>query len=122
MKHQTETSSSLSVTPLKILSSVSFEKGFHFYSSPREYSGVTATSLYEFVEKMQIISAESVEYHISRGDFSRWINDVIEDAELSAEIANIEEEKSSPETLRNKIIEVIQRRTIELEKLVGGII
>jgi hypothetical protein len=122
MSQSNEISHGPNETPLNILGSVPFEKGFHFYTGHREYTGITATSLYGFVEKMQIINLKSVEYHARRHDFSTWIKNVIGDVELSSAIENIEEHQSSSEDLRNKIIETVHSRTIVLEKLVGGII
>jgi hypothetical protein len=121
MRNIAETSFSVTATPLEMLSSVSFEKGFHFFLDHESYTGITAISLFEFVEKLEIVNIRSVEYHFRRHDFQRWINDVIGDVELATRIASLNN-KLSGETLRTQIIEVVQKRLNRLERLAGGMI
>ncbi len=103
----------------KILRSVTFEKGFHFFTNSRGYTGITATSLFKFAEKLKIVSAESVEYHVRRQDFQRWINDVIGDSELATRIARLDTQLSS-ENLRKELLKIVRKRIREVEKLYGG--
>jgi hypothetical protein len=90
------TSSSPTLNSAKMLHFVPFEKGFHFFINSMNYAGIAATSLFEFAEKLQIVSARSVEYHFRRQDFQIWINDVIGDAELATRIGHMET-RFSPE-------------------------
>jgi hypothetical protein len=103
----------------KILRSVTFEKGFHFFTNSRHYTGITATSLFEFAEKLKIVSAQSVEYHFHRQDFQRWINDVIGDGELATRMARLDTQLSS-ENLRKELLKIVRKRMRELEKLYDG--
>jgi len=102
----------------KILRSVPFEKGFHFFTNSMDYTGITATSLFEFEEKLKIVSAESVEYHFRRQDFQKWINDVIGDVELATRIARLDTQLSS-ENLRKELLKIVRKRIREVEKLYG---
>ena len=111
----------IDATPLQMLSPVPLEKGFHFFTNSGNYTGITATSLHEFVAKLRIVSILSVEYHFRRHDFSRWIREVIGDVELAAEIESLEN-GSSPERLRTEIVEIVQNRIGRLERLIGGVI
>jgi hypothetical protein len=99
----------------KILRSVNFEKGFHFFTDSMKYTGITATSLSEFEEKLKIVSARSVEYHFRRQDFQRWITNVIGDAELATRIASLD--TLSSEKLRKALLKKVRKRIRELEKL-----
>ena len=101
----------------KILRSVLFEKGFHFFMDSREYTGITSTSLSEFEEKLKIVNARSVEYHFRRQDFQRWINYVIGDVELATRIARLNKQLSS-ENLRKELLKIVRKRIRELEKLI----
>ena len=100
---------------LKILKTVPFGKGFHFFTDSMEYAGTTATSLFEFEEKLKILSVKSVEYHFRRHDFQRWISDSLGDVKLAAQIALLDTQLSS-ENLRNALVRILRNRILELEK------
>jgi len=57
----------------RLLGTVPHEKGFHFFTEPGKYTGVTATSLVEFAQKLQTIPVQSVTFHIQRQDFQKWL-------------------------------------------------
>ena len=95
---------------LKLLRTVPFEKGFHFYSSIGNYTGITATSLSEFALKLQTISTESITFHFRRKDFQNWIKYTIGDAALAGRISNAKQGQSA-EDLRKEIIEIVEART-----------
>lgn len=60
---------------------------------------------------------EAIAFHLERGnDFARWVNDVIGDAELAGRLEGIE--YSSADETRQKIVEAMEDRIIELE---GGL-
>ena len=103
----------------KILRSVHFEEGFHFFEARRKYTGITSTSLSEFEEKLKIVNARSVEHHFRRQDFQRWINYVIGDVELATRIARLNKQLSS-ENLRKELLKIVRKRIRELEKLIGN--
>ena len=121
MSDITAASFNIDATPLQMLSPVPFEKGFHFFTNSGNYTGITATSIHEFVAKLQIVSILSIEYHFHRHDFSRWIREVIGDVELAAEIESLKN-SSSPDRLRTEIVEIVQNRIGRLERLIGGVI
>lgn len=111
-----DTEFDLNANKQKSLRSVLFEQGFHFFTDSREYTGITATSLCEFEEKLKIVSTQSVEYHFRRRDFQRWISDVIDDTELVAQIAHLDPQLSS-EKLRKELLKIVHKRLREVEKL-----
>jgi hypothetical protein len=100
----------------KLLRSVHFEEGFHFFEARRKYTGITSTSLSEFEEKLKIVNAQTVEYHFRRQDFQKWISDTIGDVELATQIAHLDT-KLSPEKLRKTLLKKVRKRMRELEKL-----
>ncbi len=116
MKNVTATSIGTNATSsIRQLSTVPFDEGFHFFADNMQYTGITATSLFEFEEKLKIIDAKSVEYHFCRGDFRKWITDIIGDIELSNRISCLDPQYSS-ETLRTELIEVLWKRIREIDK------
>jgi hypothetical protein len=89
------------------LAAVPFEKGFHFYTSVGNYTGITATSLSEFTLKLQIIPPESVAFHFHRNDFQNWIKYTINDAALAQRIDNAKPEQNSDD-LRKEILQIVE--------------
>jgi len=65
----------------EILRTVPREKAFYFFTSIGNYSGVSAASLKEFVEKVNEVNIKSLEFHLYRGDFEKWLDEVLEDAQ-----------------------------------------
>lgn len=97
-------------TKVKSLRTLPFEKGFHFYTAIGNYTGITATSLSEFVTKLQVIPTESIQFHFQRKDFQNWIKYTIKDATLAERITNAKREQSA-EDLRKEILGMIKART-----------
>jgi hypothetical protein len=112
---KTNTSLNSNVSTSKILKTVPFEKGFHFFTESRGYTGITATSIFEFEEKLKLVSAQSVEYHFRRHDFQKWISDTIGDVELATQIDRLNTQLS--ENLRKALLKILRKRIREVEKL-----
>ena len=100
----------------KFLSSVPFESGFRFFTAVGNYTGITAINLDEFTTKLQIVPAESVQFHFERRDFQKWIKGTIKDLELAERINGIVQEPFT-ENLRKEILRIMQERTNELKRL-----
>jgi alpha-amylase len=103
--------------PEKALRSVPYESGFHFYTGIGNYTGVTATSLFEFVEKLQIVPVESVVFHFQRGDFQKWFKNTLGDDEAATRIEQLKKWSSwsSDETLRKDLLKAVEKRLAELK-------
>jgi alpha-amylase len=74
----------------KTLRTLSPEHAFHF-AGPTGFIGHTAYNLDQFEELLFIVPNDSIRYHIERGDFVNWINDVLEDSFLAETIAGLKE-------------------------------
>lgn len=97
----------------KLLNAIPFENGFHFFTDHGKYTGITAISLVEFVEKLQIVPLQSVNFHFQRQDFQNWIKNTIGDKELAARIAGIKSVQD--EELRKQLSETVQSRIASIE-------
>ena len=97
---------------------VSFEEGFHFFAGSYKYSGFTATSLFEFAEKIKIVPVQSITYHMHREDFQKWFRNIVRDEMLAKRIEWIKKWPfySSDEDLRKEIYKAVSSRIQELEK------
>jgi hypothetical protein len=98
----------------KILMAISFEKGFHFNNDKGTYTGITATSLADFASKLETIDENSILFHYSRGDFQKWIQDVLGDEELANRLCFIQRGMSGAK-LRSELLKMVQKRITELK-------
>ena len=100
---------------VEILRTVPYEKGFHFYTAPDNFSGETATSLDDFEKKLQVVAADSVNFHLHRGDFPKWIEDTLGDRELAKRVSLVK--LTLPvEDLRKELLAIVQTRITELRR------
>lgn len=95
---------------IKSLKTVPREKAFYFFTSIGNYTGLSAFSLKEFMEKINEVNVKSLEFHLHRGDFEKWINEVLEDQELASEIRKLQKFNLAGENLRNQIYIAVSRR------------
>jgi alpha-amylase len=84
----------------RALRSLSPENAFHF-NSPSGFVGYTAYSLDQFCELVSIVPADSVRYHLERGDFSCWIAETLGDTVLAENIRDCTERQE----LKNLVCE-----------------
>jgi len=98
----------------KILRTVPYEKGFHFYTAHGNYTGETATSLDAFEKKIQVVPAVSISFHLERGDFQKWIEDTLSDEELAKRIGLIEPTRLM-EDMRRELLAIVQTRIAALK-------
>ena len=109
-------SKALAKSSSKILAAVVEDRGFHFCFADQVYSMVTATSLSDFVEKLNGIDDRAILFHYPRGDFQAWIRDVLGDNELADRMCFIEPNPSG-EKLRKDLQKMVQQRIKELKAI-----
>lgn len=86
------------------------EKAFYFFTSIGNYTGASALSLKEFMEKINEVNVKSLEFHLYRGDFEKWVNDVLQDGELAGDIRRLQKLNLVGEALRNQLSLTVSRR------------
>jgi hypothetical protein len=96
--------------PQKILRTVPREKAFYFFTSIGNYTGVSAFSLKEFTERINEVNVKSVEFHVYRGDFEKWISEVLQDQVLAEEIRKLQKFNLTGDALRNQLYVAVSRR------------
>ena len=99
----------------KILASVPAERAFYFYLDLGRPLNVSASSLAEFGSKLKTINVSSLEFHMMRGDFEKWIY-MLGDNELAKSLIKIREANFSGERLRTELVRVVQTRVRQLQK------
>lgn len=66
-----------------------------------------ATSVIDFLQDLEKVPLETIEYHTRNGDFERWFADVVTDAQCAESLKSIREASYGGEELRTKTIQVI---------------
>lgn len=94
-------------TEIKALKTVPREKAFYFFTSIGNYTGESASSLMEFTEKINTVNVKSLEFHFYRGDFEKWVSEVLQDEELSEELRKMRGLNLVGEPLRSSLYATI---------------
>jgi alpha-amylase len=74
----------------RTLRTLSPDQAFHF-AGPTGFIGYTAYNLDQFEELLYVVPGDTLQYHIERGDFVRWITDVLDDPALASGIEGVQE-------------------------------
>ncbi len=93
----------------KFLKTVPREKAFYFFTSIGNYTGESASSLKEFMDKINEVNVKSLEFHLYRGDFEKWITEVLQDEELTEEIRKLQRFNLTGEVLRNQLYIIVSK-------------
>jgi hypothetical protein len=99
----------------RILRKLSRENAFYFFTSIGNYIGENAASLEEFVKRIGEVNAKSLEFHFYRGDFEKWIAEVLEDGELAEDILGLKKRKPVGDTLRSRLRDIASKRFEKLK-------
>jgi hypothetical protein len=97
----------------KILRTVNVTEAFCFYRNFGQDIGKAAFSLIDFLNMLDEVPVESIEFHFKRGDFNHWIRDILGDKYLSDHIGMIDT-IFSREKLRESIKDIVKKRLRQL--------
>jgi MoaA/NifB/PqqE/SkfB family radical SAM enzyme len=100
----------------RILRKLPRENAFYFFTSIGNYTGVSADSLEEFVKKILEVNIKSLEFHLNRGDFQKWIDETLEDKALSDEVKKLQLLKPVGNDLRDNLYLMVSRHYEKLRK------
>jgi len=104
----------------RILRKLPRENAFYFFTSIGNYTGENAASLEEFVDKVREGNIKSLEFHLYRGDFEKWVAEVLEDGDLAEEIENLKNLKPVGDALRGQLYLVVSKRFEKLKSEFRG--
>lgn len=100
----------------RILRSLSRDKAFYFFTSIGNYTGESVASLEEFINKILDVTVKSLEFHLYRGDFERWIAETIEDNVLASKIKQLKALKPIGIDLRDRLYLIVSKHYENLKK------
>ena len=92
---------------LKAITPVPKDTAFHFYTGVGQPTGFSAESLKDFYEIVKRVAAESLDFHLYRGDFEKWIKNALKEVTLADELDSLKSEVLKGEELRQKILKAI---------------
>ena len=98
----------------RILRTLPREKAFYFFTSIGNYTGEKAASLKEFIDKINEVNVKSLEFHFYRGDFEKWIVEVLEDKDLAEKIRKLQGHGLTGDKLRIQLYTTVLRRYKDL--------
>ncbi len=90
------------------------EQVFYFFTSIGNYTGESAASFEEFLEKIKGINVKSLDFHFYRGDFEKWVAETLEDNVLAEEILNLRNITPTRDVLRKKLVTIVAKRRKKL--------
>ncbi len=93
------------------------DKGFTFFYEFARPSSLTTCDLFEFAQTLGTVPVQSLQYHLERADFERWVSQVLGDKKLAERIASIGGEELDGEKLRKKLTSVVDGRAKQLKEL-----
>jgi hypothetical protein len=97
----------------RILRNVSDAEAFYFYENIGKPTGKSARNLLDFLNAVNMIKLESLQFHIKRKDFQKWFKEILGDNQLAERMEKINSVNN--EELRTRIKEVLTNRLRELE-------
>jgi hypothetical protein len=100
-----------------ILADTPSDRAFHFYAGIGKPLSLYARGLQDFCDKILKVGADSVEFHVNRGDFETWFAG-LGDVELARKTALLKEKRMAGEELRRRLHEIVENRCMVLAKLV----
>jgi alpha-amylase len=84
------------------------DRAFHFHSGFR-FTGYSAHSLKEFFRLLEFVPEDVFRFHQERGDFSRWITEVLGDTTLARDVAQCTGPGEAARVVRERVRELCHR-------------
>ena len=100
----------------RVLRQLPIESSFTFFQEFARPSQQTVYSLDEFRSTLKTVDLKSIQLHVERGDFERWIRQAVGDDKLAGKIANLSGRRLLGEKLRKRILDVVERRISKLQE------
>jgi hypothetical protein len=101
-------------TTFRILRTLPREKAFYFFTSIGNYTGESAISFKEFMDKVNEVDVKSLEFHLYRGDFEKWIAETLEDQELTREIEDLRNQNYSGTAIKEQLHNMLTKHYEEI--------
>jgi GTPase SAR1 family protein len=81
-----------------------------FFRGPAGALNLRAANLTRFVELADGVDETTWAHHLTRGDYSTWVRDMIKDPELATQVAALETAGDAPAESRRRVLAAIRAR------------
>lgn len=88
---------------------VPMEKGFHFYDGADMPTEFLATSLPEFLDCVNKVSTQSLEFHLERGDFQKWFT-LLNEKRVIRQLNSLTKRGLKGDKLRARMTRILRAR------------
>lgn len=105
----------MTVSSSRFLRNVLREEAFYFFTSIGNYTGQSAASLDEFLQKIKEVNIKSLEFHLYHEDFEKWIAQTLGDAKLAEDIKGLRNMKVVGNALRDRLYFLVSRHIKDLK-------
>lgn len=102
-------------TNSRMLRKLGNDEAFYFFAAIGNYTGQSANSLEEFLSRIAEIDAKSLEFHLFREDFEKWVSSTIGDSRLAEDIKLLRAQKVGGNDLRDRLSLLVSKRLKELQ-------
>ncbi|MBC7131185.1 alpha-amylase [Candidatus Bathyarchaeota archaeon] len=89
---------------------------FYLDEGEENYTGVMVWTLRGLIKALEKVDVKSLEFHMRRGDFEKWIKNSLRDEKLAAKIKEIKTSNLNGEKLRKALLNAARRRFTQLFK------
>ncbi|MGI0079208.1 MAG: hypothetical protein ACRECH_06255 [Nitrososphaerales archaeon] len=96
-----------------VLRTVSDENAFYFYKEIGSPIDVKAVNLEDFLQKLALVDAVSIQFHAGRHDFENWIK-MLGDATLAEQIVALTRKNLPSSKLQREVIKLVKQRLAKL--------
>jgi hypothetical protein len=80
------------------------DKAFYCFTDVGQYTGLLATSVEGFIDALEKSPIQSVEFHVKRRDYERWVRDVLALNDLADGFEDLRRKEVTGEELRRGLI------------------
>ena len=88
---------------------VSSDKAFHFYRAWGEYTGLSAHSISEFIDLLDKVPLDSLNYHLNKGDIQLWLKNTFFLEDLVIEIDNLLKVRHDIEFIKDELKKTLKQ-------------
>jgi hypothetical protein len=90
-------------------SDIAAERKFYFYTDVGVYTNRCVSDLKAFYDTLEDVDVKSIEFHMGRGDFEKWIK-FLGDNTLARNVAKVGKKGINGEDLRVQLRNAVKKR------------
>jgi len=99
-----------------VLRTVPSENAFFFYRREGSPSGIKASSLQEFLSRIESADPQTIFFHSQRHDFENWVR-MLGDPTLAKQMQTLASQNLTPDELKSRLVRITRMRVGKLKKL-----